>query len=220
MENCSKPMLYCKAPRFNCESSIGPIKLTDYIGKWLILFSYNSNFTPVSTTEVVSFSKYNDEFNKRNCNILGVSQDNVPSHLAWIKDIENTTGITIPFPLLCDTDKTICKLYNMIPQTEENSEPSRNVYFISPDQKICCILIYPKNIGRNISEILRILDALQTSTSNEVETPANWIPNLSTIEKCSRNYIDLMDNIRKNNSRNNIDMYLNIEDRENNLRRW
>lgn len=218
MENYSNITLYTKAPRFNCDSSIGPVKLTDYLGKWVILFSYNSNFTPVSTTEVVSFSKYNDEFQERNCELLGISLDNVPSHMAWIKDIENSTGVTISFPLLADTDKEICTMYNMI--QGDSNEPCRNVYFISPEQEICCILTYPNEVGRNISEILRILDALKTSKEGQVETPANWMPNLSTIEKCSRSYIDLMDNIRKNNTRNNIDMYLNIEERENNLRRW
>lgn len=220
MENNSNPMLYSKAPRFVCESNIGPIKLTDYIGKWLILFSYNSNFTPVSTTEVVSFSKYNKEFNNRNCELLGLSLDNVPSHLAWIKDIESSTGVTVPFPLLSDTDENVSNLYSMIPENSPTNEPTRNVYFISPDQMICCILMYPTDTGRNVSEILRILDALQTSINNDVETPANWLPNLSTISKNSRGYIDLMENIRKNNSRNCLDLYMSLEDKENYLRRW
>ena len=218
MENYSNKMIHTKAPRFTCDSSIGPIKLTDYNGKWVVMFSYNSNFTPVSTTEIVSFSKYSGEFSNRNCQLLGVSLDNVPSHIAWLKDIENSTGIEVSFPLLSDSDKSICTAYNMIP--DNCSEPCRNVFFISPKQEICWILTYPNEVGRNISEILRILDALQMSSDNQVETPANWMPNLSTIEKCSRGYVDLMDNIRKNNSRNNIDMYLNLEDRENNLRRW
>ena len=149
---------------------------------------------------------------------MGISLDNVPSHLAWIKDIENSTGVTISFPLLADTDKEICTMYNMI--DINSNEPFRTVYFISPEQDICCILTYPNEVGRNISELLRILDALQMSIEHQVETPANWMPNLSTIEKCSRSYVDLMENIKKNNTRNNIDMYLNIEDREQNLRRW
>ena len=218
MENNSNLTLHTKAPRFICQSSIGPIKLTDYIGKWIILFSYNSNFTPVSTTEIVSFSKYNDEFKDRNCELLGISLDNVPSHMAWIKDIENSTGITVSFPLLADSNSEICNMYNMM--DSETNEPARNVYFISPEQDICCILKYPNEVGRNISEILRILDALKTCTNEQVETPANWLPNLATIEKCSRSYIDLMDSIKRINSRNNVDMYLNVNDRENSLRRW
>ena len=218
MENCSNITLYSKAPRFNCDSNIGPLKLTDYIGKWIVLFSYSSNFTPVSTTEVVSFSKYNEEFENRDCQVLGISTDNVPSHIAWIKDIENSTGISIPFPLIADSNKEICTMYNML--DNNSGEPHRMVYFISPEQQIYCILTYPNEVGRNISEILRILDALKMSKENEVETPANWMPNLSTIEKCSRSYVDLMDNIRKNNTRNNMDMYLNINDRENSIRRW
>ena len=130
MENYSNITLHTKAPRFNCDSNIGPLKLTDYLGKWVILFSYNSNFTPVSTTEVVSFSKYIDEFHSRNCELLGVSLDNVPSHMAWIKDIENSTGVSISFPLLADTDKEICTMYDMI--DVNTNEPCRTVYFISP----------------------------------------------------------------------------------------
>lgn len=216
-QNCNT-MLNTKAPRFVCNSTVGAVKLTDYIGKWVILFSYNSNFTPVSTTEVVSFAKYNDEFNNRNCQLLGISLDNVPSHIAWTKDIESSTGVQIPFPLLSDNDASVCLLYSMIPDSSD--EPARNVYFISPEQEICCILSYPTDVGRNISEILRILDALQTSNTNQVETPANWVPNLSTISKNSRSYIDLMDNIRKNNSRNCLDMYISLEDKEKILRRW
>lgn len=199
-------MLNSKAPRFTADSSQGPIKLTDYSGKWLILFSYPSNFTPVSTTEVVSLCKYHDEFKKRNCELVGVSQDSVASHLAWMKDIEQSTSQIVDFPLVSDTNKTICTLYNMIPR--DNTEPVRNVYFIDPEQNIRCILIYPSENGRNTAELLRILDAIQTTNIEGVNTPANWMPNLQTIEPSPRNYIELMDDMQKRNSRTYMDWYV------------
>lgn len=183
-----------RAPRFVSDSSEGPLKLTDYIGKWVVLFSYPENFTPVSTTEIVSFSRYQEKFKEKNCELIGISPDSTSSHIAYIQDIEKNTGSRINFPLISDTDGIVKDLYDM--------KNNRCTYFIDPSQKIRCVLVYPYENGRNIGEILRILDSLQETDKSQVNTPANWSYNLATIEPSSRGYIDLMDNIKKNNFMN------------------
>ncbi len=198
------------APRFTCDSSIGPLKLTDYFGKWVILFSYPENFAPVSTTEIISLSKLNDEFTRRNCQILASSPETTNSHLAYIKDIEESTGNVVNFPLLSDTEKEINNAYNF--------GRNRNVFFIDPNQKIRCILVYPYDNGRNIPELLRIQEALIETSSNGNDTPANWNKNISSIARDNRSYINLIENIKKTNSRNCVDWYLNLNNQD--LRRW
>ena len=214
------PMLGQKAPRFIADSTFGPLKLTDYMGKWLIFFSHPNDFTPVCTTEIISFAKYNDEFEKRNCNLLGLSVDSYPSHLAWIKNIEENTGISIPFPIISDINKEIAKMYGMLFDINNNTSTVRNVFFIDPSQTIRCILVYPAQNGRNMSEILRMMDALQITDSDNVSTPANWMPGLSTIIPSPNNYIDLMNNIKKNNTKNCMDWYLCFNKENDDLRRW
>lgn len=217
--NCM-PMLGESAPRFIGNSTFGPLKLTDYIGKWLILFSHPADFTPVCSTEILSLAKHNNEFKKRNCELLGLSVDSNPSHLAWVKDIEDNTGINIPFPIISDLDKNISNMYGMIPQNSESTQTVRNVFFIDPTQKIRCILVYPETNGRNITEILRMVDALQTTDSQGVATPANWMPGLATIIPSPQNYSDLMDSLKVNNSKNCMDWYLCFNKENNDLRRW
>ena len=214
------PMLGTKAPRFIATSTFGPLKLTDYMGKWLILFSHPSSFTPVCSSEMMTFAKYNDEFNKRNCSLLGLSIDSNPANLAWVTDMEKNSGISIPFPIISDLGKEIAKQYGMIHNDVSNTQTVRNVYFIDPNQVIRCILIYPMENGRNIPEILRMVDALQLTDNEGILTPANWIPSQNGIIPSPKNYTDLMDKMKQNNTNNCMNWYLCFNNENNDLRRW
>ncbi len=213
------PQLGSNAPRFIADSTFGPIKLTDYMGKWLVLFCHPSDFTPICSTEIIAFSKLNNEFNKRNCELVGLSVDSNPSHIAWIRDIEKNTGTQVPFPIISDSNKEIANMYGMMADINSSSNTVRNVYIIDPTQKIRCILIYPAENGRNITEILRMVDALQITDSESVLTPANWFPGNNTIMRSPQNYIELMDKMKTNNP-NCVDWYLCFNNENNDLRRW
>ena len=137
---------YKKAPKFVAESNIGPIKLTDYMGKWLVLFFYDKDFTPVSTSEMISLGKNYNSFCELNTDIIAINHDSIPTHLAWINDISKNSGVNIPFCIACDEDYSISNYYDV--------EDKSCVYIISPDQCIVSVLTYPIDIGRNIAEIL------------------------------------------------------------------
>ncbi len=164
------------APDFIANSTFGPLKLSDYKGKWVILFSHPGDFTPVCTTEFVAFSEMNQDFVDKNAQLIGLSIDSNPSHLAWIYAIYMATGITVPFPVIADRMADVAKMYGMIAPDASKQETVRNVFIIDPHQIIRAILIYPLTNGRNIPEILRLLTALQTTDQYKVVTPANWMP--------------------------------------------
>lgn len=207
-QNCKRLMLGDDAPLFSANTTFGKINLNDYKGKWLILFSHPGDFTPVCTTEFLSFSKMYPEFKKRNCELLGLSIDSIPSHLAWINNILKTTGIQIPFPIIADRDMAIAKQYGMIAPNASSTQTIRSVFFICPNQKIRAILEYPLTNGRNIGEILRLLDALQITDKEHVMTPANWLPGQPTIFPSPKTYQELIDNKNNINGFNCIDWYL------------
>ena len=163
-----------QAPEFTAITTFGEISLKDYKGKWLILFSHPGDFTPVCTTEMIAFSRANQEFETRNACLLGLSVDSNPSHLAWMYDIYLRTGVKIPFPIIADRNGAIARKYGMISSDVSNTETVRNVYIIDPEGIIRLILIYPMNVGRCIPEILRALEALQVAAQCKGATPANW----------------------------------------------
>jgi peroxiredoxin (alkyl hydroperoxide reductase subunit C) len=190
------------APDFIANSTMGPVKMSDYKGKWVVFFSHPGDFTPVCTTEFISFSQLYQEFVNRNTQLLGLSIDSTPSHLAWLHSIYNATGITVPFPLIADRVGDIAKLYGMIAPDVSTQETVRNVYIIDPEQKIRAILIYPLTNGRSIPEILRLLTALQTTDKYNVVTPANWQPGQPTMVRPPKTYSGLIereDNPQKEN---------------------
>lgn len=195
IENLKSINIGDTAPNFTANTTVGKINLTDYKGKWIILFSHPGDFTPVCSTEFLAISEMYNEFIKRNCVLLGLSTDSNASHLAWINDLYKLTNIEIPFPIIEDKNLNISKMYNMIAPNCSNTSTVRNVYFISPEQKICCILSYPMNIGRNIVEFLRILDSLQYSKKNNVATPANWIPGMPTLNYSPTTQKNMMDTL-------------------------
>lgn len=165
-----------QAPDFSAITTFGPLQLSDYRGKWVVLFSHPGDFTPVCTTEFIAFAQAQPQFAAQNAQLLGLSIDSNPSHLAWVYAIYLTTGVEIPFPVIADRTGEIARLYGMIAPDASKQETVRNVFLIDPQQKIRAILIYPLTNGRSIPEILRLLTALQTTDKYQVVTPANWQP--------------------------------------------
>jgi peroxiredoxin (alkyl hydroperoxide reductase subunit C) len=172
----SLPQLGKPAPPFEAVTTQGVIKLEDYKGSWLILFSHPADFTPVCTTEFIAFSEIYPELQKRGVELLGLSVDSVSSHIAWVRNVEEKTGVKIPFPIIADLNKEVATAYGMVHPGQSKTETVRCVFIIDDKQIIRAMLYYPLTTGRNMDEILRIIDALQTSDANGVATPANWRP--------------------------------------------
>jgi len=168
------PVLGQKAPDFEAPTTQGTLRLSDYKGTWLILFSHPADFTPVCTTEFMAFSEIYDELKRRNVELLGLSVDSVSSHIAWIRNCEEKTGVKIPFPIIADLNKEVAKKYGMIHPEQSKTETVRCVFIIDPESKIRAMLYYPMTTGRNMEEIIRLVDALQTADKYKVATPANW----------------------------------------------
>ena len=170
------------APDFTLDSTEGPIHFYDYIeGSWAVLFSHPKNFTPVCTTELGYTAKLKPEFEKRGVKVLGLSVDKLEDHGGWAKDIEETQGQALNFPLLADTKGEVARLYDMIHPNADNTLTVRSVFVVGPDKKIKLILTYPMTTGRNFDEILRAIDSIQLTAKYKVATPANWKPGQDVI---------------------------------------
>lgn len=169
------PALGSPAPQFSAMSTMGQINLSDYKGKWLVFFSHPGDFTPICTTEFIAFTRYYPEFEKAGCALLGLSIDSNPSHIAWIINIERTTGVKVPFPVLDDRSGDIARLYGMLP-SREAAATVRCVFIIDPAQVIRAVLNYPYTNGRCIAEILRLVRAMQATDELGYYTPAGWEP--------------------------------------------
>lgn len=203
------PNLGAKAPNFSANTTQGPIKLSDYKGKWVVLFSHPGDFTPVCTTEFLSFAKYYCNFQKRNTELIGLSVDSNSSHLAWLYNIFLHTGIEIPFPVIDDRKMEISKLYGMISEQMSDSSTIRSVFIIDPNQILRTILYYPLTTGRNIPEIVRVIDALQTSDEQNVYTPADWLPGMPVILPPPKTFKELKERIKScDKNKSCMDWYL------------
>jgi thioredoxin-dependent peroxiredoxin len=173
-----------EAPNFTAETTQGQISFHDWIGdSWAILFSHPKDFTPVCTTELGYVGRLKGEFDKRGCKVIGLSVDPVESHARWLKDIEETQGASVNYPLIGDPQLKVAKLYDMLPaeagETSEGRTPAdnatvRSVFLIGPDKKIKAMLTYPMASGRNFDEVVRLLDSLQLTAKHPVATPVNW----------------------------------------------
>jgi alkyl hydroperoxide reductase subunit AhpC len=165
------------APDFEQESTQGRIRFHDWLGSsWGILFSHPKDFTPVCTTELAEVARLKPEWDKRGVKPLGLSVDPVDSHHGWEKDIAETQGHAVNFPMLADADKKVATLYGMIHPEADPTVTVRAVYVIDPAKKIRLILTYPPSAGRNFAEILRTIDSLQLTDGQKVATPVNWQP--------------------------------------------
>ena len=171
------------APDFTVDTTQGPIKFHEWIGDgWAILFSHPKDFTPVCTTELGYMAGLKPEFDKRNTKIIGLSVDPVDDHKRWLKDIEETQGHAVTYPLIGDRDLKVAMLYDMIhpnasatqPRTAADNATVRSVFLIGPDKKVKAMLIYPMSTGRNFDEVLRLLDSIQLTAKHKVATPVNW----------------------------------------------
>lgn len=163
------------APDFVQDSTEGPIRFHDWIGNsWAVLFSHPKDFTPVCTTELGAVAKLKSEFDKRNVRIIGLSVDSIADHNEWSKDIEETQGARLNFPLLADADRKVSTLYDMVHPHANDTLTVRSVYVIGPDKKVKLTITYPASIGRNFDEILRVIDSLQLTSDYKVAMPVNW----------------------------------------------
>jgi alkyl hydroperoxide reductase subunit AhpC len=173
-----------EAPDFTAETTEGTINFHEWIGdSWVILFSHPKDFTPVCTTELGYLAGLKSEFEKRNCKVIGLSVDTVGDHKAWLKDIEETQGHAVNYPLIGDSELKVAKLYEMLPQdsgevsegrTAVDNATVRSVFLIGPDKQVKAMLIYPMSSGRNFDEVLRLLDSSQLTAKHKVATPVNW----------------------------------------------
>lgn len=188
-----------QAPDFTANTTFGTVRLSDYKGKWVVLFSHPGDFTPVCTTEFIAFANAQSQFAEKNTQLLGLSIDSNPSHLAWVYAIYLTTGIEIPFPVIADRTGEIARLYGMISPDVSTQETVRNVFIIDPQQKIRAILIYPLTNGRSVPEILRLLAALQTTDEYHVVTPANWQPGQPVLVPPPQTYEELLEREKRPN---------------------
>ncbi|RZN44263.1 MAG: peroxiredoxin [Methanophagales archaeon ANME-1-THS] len=170
------PLLGEPAPDFEADTTFGKLHLKDFKGKWLVLFSHPADFTPVCTTEFIAFAKIYNELKKRNTELLGLSIDSVSSHIAWARNIEEKVGVKIPFPIIADLSKDIAMKYGMIHPGQSSTATVRCVFVIDPEGILRAMLYYPLTNGRNMDEILRMIDAFQTTDKYGVATPANWRP--------------------------------------------
>jgi thioredoxin-dependent peroxiredoxin len=173
-----------EAPNFTAETTEGRIHFHDWIGNgWAILFSHPKDFTPVCTTELGYMAKLKPQFDKRNCKVIGLSVDPVGDHAKWAKDIEETQGHKVNYPLIGDPELKVAKAYDMLPENAGNTSQGRtpldnatvrSVFVIGPDKKIKASLTYPMSTGRNFDEVLRLLDSCQLTAKHTVATPVNW----------------------------------------------
>jgi alkyl hydroperoxide reductase subunit AhpC len=173
-----------QAPNFTAETTEGTINFHDWLGDgWAILFSHPKDYTPVCTTELGYVAKLKPEFEKRNCKVIGLSIDPVDNHAGWAKDIEETQGTKVNFPMIADTDLNVAKLYSMFPANEDESMENRTamtnatvrtVFIIGPDKNIKLMMSYPMTTGRNFDEIMRVLVSMQLTAEHKVATPVNW----------------------------------------------
>ena len=164
-----------EAPDFTAETTEGTINFHEWIeGSWAVLFSHPKDFTPVCTTELGNVSKLKAEFDKRGVKVIGLSVDSLESHTEWIKDINETQNTTVNYPLIADPDRKTAMLYDMLDAGSEGNLTARSVFIIGPDKKIKLMITEPASTGRNFSEILRVIDAVQLTANYSVATPADW----------------------------------------------
>lgn len=166
-----------KAPDFTQDSTEGPIRFHEWAGaSWVLLFCHPKDFTPVCTTELGAVAKLKPEFDRRGVKMIGLSVDPLDDHHRWKKDIVETQGTALNFPLLADVDRSVSALYGMIHPKANDTLTVRSVFVIDPDKKVRLTLTYPASTGRNFQEILRAVDSLQLTDAHKVATPADWLP--------------------------------------------
>ena len=177
----SLPRLNEPAPDFEAVSTQGPIKLSEYRGKWVVLFSHPADFTPVCTTELTEFARRQPDFKKANVQLVGLSVDSVYSHIAWIRNMEHHFAVKIDYPLIADLDTKVAQLYGMIHPGASSTATVRCVFVIDDEGVVRAMIYYPLTNGRSVDEILRVVQALQLNKAKGVATPEGWRPGQKVI---------------------------------------
>ncbi|KAA3622228.1 MAG: peroxiredoxin [Flavobacterium sp.] len=204
----SMPRIGDMAPDFEAVSTKGNIKLSEYANdKWIVMFSHPADFTPVCTTEMSGFAEHQSEFQAMNTELLGLSIDSIHAHLAWVNNVRKNTGVYFDFPIIADIDMKVAKLYGMLQPNESETAAVRAVFFIDPAKKIRLIMYYPLNVGRNMEEILRALEALQISDDYKVALPLNWKKGDKVIVPPPKTLSEMEDRIN-DDSVEKVDFYL------------
>jgi len=202
------PRIGDMAPDFEAVTTKGPIKFSDFASdKWIVMFSHPADFTPVCTTEMSGFAVRKDEFTALNTQLLGLSIDSIHAHLGWVNNVREKTGVYFDFPIIADIDMKVSKLYGMLQPNESETAAVRAVFFIDPEKKIRLIMYYPLNVGRNMDEILRALNALQTSDKYNVAMPLDWKKGDKVIVPPPKT-LDEMQNRLDDDSLEKVDFYL------------
>jgi len=176
METARMPRIGERAPDFEALTTQGPLTMSDLRGQWVVLFSHPADFTPVCTTEFVALARRAEEFARRNVKLVGLSIDSIHSHLAWLRNIEEKLGVKIPFPVIADVDMRVANKFGMIHPEASTTATVRGQLVIDPEGFIRAMIVYPLQNGRGVEEILRLVDALQTTDQHHVATPADWHP--------------------------------------------
>ncbi|MCD1588320.1 peroxiredoxin [Halomonas sp. IOP_14] len=170
------PQINRPAPAFTAKTTHGDKSLTDYLGKWLVLFAHPSDFTPVCTTEFSAFANYEEQFKEVNTELLGLSIDSIHSHIAWTRSIKDNFGVEITFPIIADLNMKVANAYGMIQPGASDTAAVRATFVIDPEGVLRAMLYYPMTNGRSVEEVLRLVKSLQTSDEHGVATPEAWLP--------------------------------------------
>ncbi len=202
------PRIGDQAPDFEAVTTTGKMKFSEFAkDRWIVMFSHPADFTPVCTTEMSGFAERQAEFEAMNTELIGLSIDSIHSHLAWVNNVREKTGVYFKFPIIADIDMKVSKLYGMLQPNESETAAVRAVFFIDPSKKIRLIMYYPLNVGRNMDEIVRALQALQFSDEHKVAMPLDWKPGDKVIVPPPKTLIE-MDARIADTSCEKVDFYL------------
>jgi peroxiredoxin (alkyl hydroperoxide reductase subunit C) len=208
MEPTQMPCIVDSAPDFDAQTTTGPLKFSEYIkDSWTILFSHPADFTPVCTTELTEFARNGQWFADQKTKLIGLSIDSIHSHIAWVANVQEKTGVLMDFPIIADIDMKVSKLYGMLHENTSNTAAVRAVFFIDPAGIIRLIMYYPLNVGRNMEEIMRVLEAMQTVDANACAMPVNWKKGDKVIVPAPKTLKDL-DARLKDTTSEKVDFYL------------
>jgi len=207
----SMPSIGSAAPDFEALSTTGPIKFSDFApGKWVVFFSHLAVFTAASTTEMSGFAVRQAEFTALNTELLGLSIDSIHSHIAWVNNVREKSGVYFRFPIIADLDMKVSRLYGMLQPGASETAAVRAVFFIDPEHKIRLIMYYPMSVGRNMDEILRVLKAMQFSDEHKVSLPLNWQPGEKVILPAPKT-LEQLDARLADDSVEKMDFYLALK---------
>lgn len=205
------PRLGETAPDFTAETTHGVIQFSKWQGdSWVVLFSHPADFTPVCATEIAALARRAGDFHARNTQLLGLSIDSIHSHLAWLQNLRDRLGVVVPFPLIADVDMRVARQYGMLHPEASSTATVRAVFFIDPERKVRALLYYPLSSGRNVDEMLRLLDSLQLTSKHSVSTPVDWRPGDKVIVPPPRNVEALEQRLRRTDVEH-VDFYLGYQ---------